>query len=137
MNAIHLIGRLTKDPELKYFEDGTASTTFQLAVRRNYKDKEGNYKSDFIPIQVLGKKAIPAANYLRKGNRCAVDGRLQIDSWKDENGNWKNIAKVMADNVEFLESAQSVQSDNVEPAFEPPADFGDDYGMVDDGDIPF
>ena len=115
----------------------TESTTFQLAVRRNYKDKEGNYKSDFIPIQVLGKKAIPAANYLRKGNRCAVDGRLQIDSWKDENGNWKNIAKVMADNVEFLESVQSAQSDNVEPAFEPPADFGNDYGMVDDGDIPF
>lgn len=139
MNAIHLVGRLTKDPDMKYIPGTeTESTTFQLAVRRNYKDKEGNYKSDFIPIQVLGKKAIPAANYLRKGNRCAVDGRLQIDSWKDENGNWKNIAKVMAENVEFLESAQA-QSDNVGPAFEPPTDFGDDmgYNTVDDDDIPF
>lgn len=139
MNAIHLVGRLTKDPEMEYIPGTeTESTTFQLAVRRNYKDKEGNYKSDFIPIQVLGKKAIPVANYLRKGNRCAVDGRLQIDSWKDENGNWKNIAKVMADNVEFLESAQA-QSDNVGPAFEPPTDFGDDmgYNTVDDDDVPF
>ena len=137
MNAIHLIGRLTKDPDMRYLPGTeTASTNFQIAVRRNFKNREGKYDSDFIQVQVLGKPAEAAANYLRKGNRCAVDGRLQIDSWKDENGNWKNIAKVMADNVEFLESAQA-QSDNVGPAFEPPSDFGDDYGMVDDGDIPF
>lgn len=139
MNAIHLVGRLTKDPELKYFEDGTASTNFQIAVRRNFKNREGNYDSDFIQVQVLGKLAEAVANYLRKGNRCAVDGRLQIDNWKDEkSGEWKSFTKVIATNVEFLESAQSTPSNNnVGPAFEPPADFGNDYGMVDDGDIPF
>ena len=141
MNAIHLVGRLTKYPELKYFEDGTASTTFQLAVRRPFKNREGKYDSDFIPIQVSGKSAESAANYLRKGNRCAVDGRLQIDNWKDKkSGEWKSFTKVTTSNVEFLESAQSTPSnDNVGPAFEPPSDFGDDigYNTVDDDDIPF
>ena len=85
MNAIHLIGRLTKDPDMRYLPGTeTASTNFQIAVRRNFKNREGKYDSDFISIQVLGKPAEAAANYLRKGNRCAVDGRLQIDNWKDE-----------------------------------------------------
>lgn len=140
MNAIHLVGRLTKDPELKYFEDGTASTTFQIAVRRNFKNREGKYDSDFIQVRVLGKPAEAAANYLRKGNRCAVDGRLQIDNWKDDkSGEWKSFTKVIATNVEFLESAQAPSNDNVGPAFEPPTDFGDDmgYNTVDDDDIPF
>lgn len=139
MNAIHLVGRLTKDPELKYFEDGTASTTFQLAVRRPFKNREGKYDSDFIPIQVSGKSAESSANYLRKGQRCGVNGWLKIDNRKDEkSGEWKSFTKVIATNVEFLESAQA-QSDNVGPAFEPPTDFGDDmgYNTVDDDDIPF
>lgn len=67
MNAIHLVGRLTKDPEMKYIPGTeTESTTFQLAVRRNYKDKEGNYKSDFIPIQVLGKKSYTCSKLFKK-----------------------------------------------------------------------
>lgn len=139
MNAIHLVGRLTKDPELKYFEDGAASTTFQLAVRRPFKNREGKYDSDFIPIQVSGKSAESSANYLRKGQRCGVNGWLKIDNRKDEkSGEWKSFTKVIATNVEFLESAQA-QSDNVGPAFEPPTDFGDDmgYNTVDDDDIPF
>ena len=140
MNAIHLIGRLTKDPELKYFEDGTASTNFQIAVRRNFKNREGKYDSDFIQVQVLGKPAEAAANYLRKGNRCAVDGRLQIDNWKDEkSGEWKSFTKVIATNVEFLESANSTPSIPEEPQYNPPEGFGDDigYNTVDDDDVPF
>lgn len=138
MNSLVLVGRLTKDPELKYFEDGTASTTFQLAVRRPFKNREGKYDSDFIQVQVLGKPAEAAANYLRKGNRCAVDGRLQIDNWKDDkSGEWKSFTKVIATNVEFLESANSTPSIPEEPQYNPPEGLGDDYGMVDDGDIPF
>lgn len=139
MNAIHLVGRLTKVPDMIYLPGTeTASTNFQIAVRRNFKNREGKYDSDFIQVQVLGKPAEAAANYLRKGNRCAVDGRLQIDNWKDEkSGEWKSFTKVIATNVEFLESAQAQSDNNVGPAFEPPTDFGDDYGMVDDGDVPF
>lgn len=142
MNAIHLVGRLTKDPDMRYLPGTeTASTNFQIAVRRNFKNREGKYDSDFIQVQVLGKPAEAAANYLRKGNRCAVDGSLQIDNWKDEkSGEWKSFTKVIATNVEFLESAQSTPSnDNVGPAFEPPTDFGDDmgYNTVDDDDVPF
>lgn len=138
MNSIHLIGRLTKDPELKYLESGTAITNFQIAVRRNFKNREGNYESDFIPIQAIGKSAEAAANYLRKGNRCAVDGRLQIDNWKDEkSGEWKSFTKVIANNVEFLESAQQSQNDTNGPAFEPQAGFEDGFGAVEDDDIPF
>ena len=141
MYAIHLVGRLTKDPDMRYLPGTeTASTNFQIAVRRNFKNREGKYDSDFISIQVLGKPAEAAANYLRKGNRCAVDGRLQIDNWKDEkSGEWKSFTKVIATNVEFLESVQASSNDNIGPAFEPPTDFGDDmgYNTVDDDDIPF
>lgn len=69
-----------------------------------------------------------------------VGCRLQIDNWKDDkSGEWKSFTKVIATNVEFLESAQAPSNDNVGPAFEPPTDFGDDmgYNTVDDDDIPF
>lgn len=117
MNAIHLVGRLTKDPDMRYLPGTeTASTNFQIAVRRNFKNREGKYDSDFIQVQVLGKPAEAAANYLRKGNRCAVDGRLQIDNWKDEkSGEWKSFTKVIATNVEFLESTNSTPSIPEEP----------------------
>ena len=141
MNAIHLIGRLTKDPDMRYLPGTeTASTNFQIAVRRNFKNREGKYDSDFIQVQVLGKPAEAAANYLRKGNRCAVDGRLQIDNWKDDkSGEWKSFTKVIATNVEFLESANSTPSIPEDSQYNPPEGFGDDigYNTVDDDDVPF
>lgn len=97
LNRIVLIGRLTKKPELKHTANGTAVTTFTLAVDRFTKDE-----ADFIPIVVWRSSAESCAKYLDKGKVCAVDGRLQIRTYEGTDGKKKTVAEVVADNVRFL-----------------------------------
>lgn len=97
LNRIVLIGRLTKAPELKHTANGTAVTTFTLAVDRFTKDE-----TDFIPIVVWRSQAESCAKYLDKGKRCAVDGRLQIRTYEANDGKKRTVAEVVADNVRFL-----------------------------------
>ncbi len=97
LNRTILIGRLTKKPELKSTANGTAVTTFTLAVDRFTKDE-----TDFIPIVVWRSQAESCAKYLDKGKVCAVDGRLQIRSYEGTDGKKKTVAEVVADNVRFL-----------------------------------
>lgn len=97
LNRIVLIGRLTKAPELKHTANGTAVTTFTLAVDRFIKNE-----TDFIPIVVWRSQAESCAKYLDKGKVCAVDGRLQIRTYEDSKGNKRIVAEVVADNVRFL-----------------------------------
>lgn len=97
LNRIVLIGRLTKAPELKHTANGTAVTTFTLAVDRFAKDE-----TDFIPIVVWRSQAESCAKYLDKGKLCAVDGRLQIRNYEANDGKKRTIAEVVADNVRFL-----------------------------------
>ena len=97
LNRIVLIGRLTKAPELKHTANGTAVTTFTLAVDRFTKDE-----TDFIPIVVWRSQAESCAKYLDKGKLCAVDGRLQIRTYEANDGKKRTIAEVVADNVRFL-----------------------------------
>lgn len=97
LNRIVLIGRLTKAPELKHTANGTAVTTFTLAVDRFTKDE-----TDFIPIVVWRAQAESCAKYLDKGKLCAVDGRLQIRTYEANDGKKRSIAEVVADNVRFL-----------------------------------
>lgn len=105
MNCVILTGNLTRDPELKYLPGGgNAVTTFTVAVQRPFKNKEGNYEADFIPVQVWGRSAENAANYLRKGSRAGVSGRLQVRSYEDKEGNKRWVTEVVADRVEFLDS---------------------------------
>ena len=93
MNQIILIGRLTKDPELRYLPNtGTPVATFTLAVDRNYKDKEGNVQTDFIPVEVIGKVADFVANYISKGRLVAVNGSIRVDRYmKDDANRWKKF----------------------------------------------
>ena len=97
LNRTILIGRLTKAPELKHTANGTAVTTFTLAVDRFTKDE-----TDFIPIVVWRSQAESCAKYLDKGKLCAVDGRLQIRTYEANDGKKRTIAEVVADNVRFL-----------------------------------
>lgn len=97
LNRIVLIGRLTKAPELKHTANGTAVTTFTLAVDRFTKDE-----TDFIPIVVWRSQAESCAKYLDKGKLCAVDGRLQIRTYEANDGKKRTVAEVVADNVRFL-----------------------------------
>lgn len=102
LNRIVLIGRLTKDPELRYTQSGKAVCAFTLAVDRPYLANNGNREADFINIVVWNKTAENCAQYLAKGKLAAVDGRLQIRSYDGQDGQRRYITEVIADNVRFL-----------------------------------
>jgi len=109
LNRIVLIGRLTRDPELRYTASGLAVANFTLAVdRRVSKDREK--EADFIDIVVWQKQAENCANYLGKGRLVAIDGRLQIRSYDDNQGIRRKVAEVVAENVRFLDRAKEGQS---------------------------
>lgn len=105
MNQIILIGRLTKDPELKYTSSGIAVCSFALAVNRPFA-KEGDQTADFITIQTWRKLAENCAKYLSKGRQVGVNGRLQIRSYDGNDGERHWMTEVVADNVEFLSDGQ-------------------------------
>ena len=109
LNRVILIGRLTKEPDLRYTASGLAVARFTLAVdRRVVKDREK--EADFIDIVVWQKLAETCANYLGKGRLVAVEGRLQIRSYNDREGIRRKAAEVIAENVRFLDRAKEGQS---------------------------
>lgn len=120
LNRIILIGRLTKDPELKYTPNGVAVATFTLAVDRNYKNAQGDRETDFIPCVVYRQLAELVANHLSKGKMAAVDGRLQIRSYEGQDGQKRWSTEVIADNVRFL----SPKDGQVQQAEEPYREVG-------------
>lgn len=103
MNFIVLIGRLTKDPELKYTPNGVAVTNFNLAVDRSFTNQAGERETDFIPIVVWQKLAETCANHLAKGRMVAVTGRLQVRSYDTEDGQRRWVTEVVGSNVKFLD----------------------------------
>lgn len=103
MNKVVLIGRLTKDPELKFTQGtGTAVCTFTMAVNRRFK-KEGQPDADFLPVVVWGKQAESTANYMKKGSLLSVAGRIETRSYEAKDGGRRYITEVVADEVSFLE----------------------------------
>lgn len=104
MNKVVLIGRLTKDPELRFAPGtGTAVATFNLAVDRRVPGKDGKREADFIPIVVWGKQAESTANYMTKGKLMGVAGRIQTRSYDAKDGRKRYVTEVMAEEVQFLE----------------------------------
>lgn len=101
-NRVILIGRLTRDPELRYTPNGVAVASFTLAVDRNYKNSKGEKETDFIPCVVFRQLAELCANYLAKGKLAAVDGRLQIRFYETQDGQRRWVTEVVAENVRFL-----------------------------------
>ena len=106
MNKCFLIGRLVKNPELTKTNTDLSVCKFTLAINRNFKDKDGNEQTDFIPIVVWRNQAENCAKYLKKGSQCAVTGTIQTRSY-DKDGEKRYITEVIADNVEFLTPKQS------------------------------
>jgi single-strand DNA-binding protein len=126
LNRIILIGRLTRDPELRYTPAGVAVTQFTLAVDRNFTGQNGEREADFIPVVTWRQLAETCANYLRKGRLAAVEGRIQIRNYENNEGKRVYVTEVIADNVRFLESSQNREGGNApsnsgsmpeEPAF--------------------
>lgn len=104
LNRVVLIGRLTKDPELRYTPNGVAVTQFTLAVDRQFSNQQGEREADFIPVVTWNKLAETCANYLRKGRLAAAEGRIQVRNYENNEGKRVYITEVIADNVRFLES---------------------------------
>ncbi|EAE1298285.1 single-stranded DNA-binding protein [Listeria monocytogenes] len=103
MNRVVLVGRLTKDPELRYTPAGTAVATFTLAVNRTFTNQQGEREADFIQCVVWRKPAENAANFLKKGSLAGVDGRIQTRNYEDNDGKRIFITEVSAESVQFLE----------------------------------
>jgi single-strand DNA-binding protein len=104
LNRVILIGRLTKDPELRYTPAGVAVTQFTLAVDRPFSGGQGREReADFIPVVVWRQQAETTANFLRKGRLAAVEGRIQVRNYDNNEGRRVYVTEVVADNVRFLD----------------------------------
>ncbi len=146
MNKVILIGRLTRDPELRYTTNGKAVANFGLAVERPYSNQQGQRDVDFINIVVWGKIAEVCANNLGKGRLVAIDGRLQMRSYEDNNGQKRNVSEVVANEVRFLDWPKDHQGQGNRPqqgsagAPQGPSGIPDDFDLppaFDEDDIPF
>lgn len=127
LNQIVLMGRLTKDPELRRTQNSTAVASFTLAVERDFKSDNGEKQTDFIDIVAWRNTAEFVSKYFFKGQMAAVTGRLQIRDWTDKEGGKRRSAEVVADNVYFAESKKARSAD---------VEF-EDLEDGDDGDLPF
>lgn len=106
INFVVLIGRLTRDPDLKYLSDGTAVTSFNLAVNRSFTNQEGKREADFINCVIWRKKAEKFAEFLHKGSLVAIVGRNQTRSYEDEKGVKRYITEVVCSEFQVLESKE-------------------------------
>ena len=135
LNHIVIMGRLTRDPELRRTGSGTAVTSFSLAVDRDFKSQSGEKETDFIDIVAWRNTAEFVSKYFTKGRMAVVEGRLQLRDWKDKDGNNRRSAEVVAEHVYFGDSRQRAESDT---ASAPPAS-GDFREIPEDekGELPF
>ncbi|OLQ23564.1 single-stranded DNA-binding protein [Listeria seeligeri] len=103
MNRVVLVGRLTKDPDLRYTPAGAAVATFTLAVNRPFKNGQGEQEADFINCVVWRKPAENVANFLKKGSMAGVDGRVQTRNYEGNDGKRVYVTEIVAESVQFLE----------------------------------
>lgn len=144
MNKIMLIGRLTKDPELRYTQGGTAVASFTLAVDRRFSNQNGERETDFINCVAWNKSAEFVANYFHKGKQMALEGRLQVRSYDGNDGQRRWVTEVVAEQVEFVGSKSDNAGGNNRQDYQNNnnASAGSNLGLgeeivFDDNDLPF
>lgn len=139
LNRIILIGRLTRDPELRFTQSGVAVASFTLAVDRKYKNAAGEKEADFIDIVAWRQLGETCANYLSKGKLAAVEGSLQIRGYETKDGQKRKAAEVIADSVQFLSPKDG--GNNGGNSYQAPipeaSPFGVGSSMSGDEDLPF
>jgi len=136
-NRIILIGRLTRDPELRYVPSGAPVASFTLAVDRPFRDQQGNRETDFIDIVAWRKLAEQVSQYMSKGRMVAVEGRLQIRSYETQDGQKRKVAEVVADGVRFLDRGRPSTAEAAPAATPAPAAEDAAPGGGDEEDVPF
>ena len=153
LNRIIIMGRLTRDPELRRTGSGTPVTSFSLAVDRDFKSQSGEKETDFIDVVAWRSTAEFVSKYFTKGRMAVVEGRLQIRDWTDRDGGKRRSAEVVADNVYFGDSKRDGAGDyGAPPAYGAPASYGapaagrgapaggmSDFAEIgeEDGELPF
>lgn len=147
MNKVIIIGRLTRDPEMRTTSTGTNTTTFTVAVSRTYANQNGERETDFLNCVAWRKQAENIAKYCSKGTQVAVEGRLQTRSYDAQDGTKRYVTEIIADNTTFLGGKGSNVSDNenfvgesniatTDISEDPFKDFGEEVALSDD-DLPF
>lgn len=146
MNKVILIGRLTADPELRYTKKNQAYARFNLAVNRDYTKEDGTREADFINVIAWEQKAELTNKYLKKGNRIAIEGRIQTGSYDKEDGSRAYTTDIVVEHVEFIESKPKDNKIELEPEYLEPEEtseeedpfrsFGNGVQLTDD-DLPF
>ena len=141
MNKIILLGRLTRDPEVRYTSTGKVVCQFSLAVDRPFANQEGQREADFIPVVIWGKQGETCGNYLTKGQRALVEGRLQIRSYNAKDGGKRWITEVIADHFEFIEckATSDITEEKVSDSAAPTSSmsYGTNVPLLSDEEIPF
>lgn len=144
LNKVLLIGNLTRDPEVRYLPSGTAVAEFDIGVNRRYKNREGELQKEtlFIRISAFGPTAEFCGEYLKKGGRVFVEGRLRSDSWEAKDGTKRTRIGVVAFRIQFAgpkPAAAAVEEGQESPAAnqEPPGESGGEQETSTDNDLPF
>ena len=158
LNRVILMGRLTKDPELRHTQSGLSVTSFSIAVDRSYKGQDGERETDFYDVVAWRSTADFVCNYLSKGRMVVVEGKLQTRSWQDKSGNNRKSVEVVADSVYFGDSKKDGDSGGANQSRNSGSYGGNSYGNnsaniynepeyasdprfteldIDDGELPF
>jgi single-strand DNA-binding protein len=140
MNRVVLVGRLTKDVDLRYTPSGVAVATFTLAVNRAFSNQSGEREADFINVVVWRKPAENAANFLKKGSLAGVDGRIQTRNYEGQDGKRVYVTEVVAESVQFLEPRnggnssgnEDTRQSNGNPNTNPPKQQNSGFTQVDE-----
>ena len=133
LNHITLMGRLTRDPELRHTGSGIAVASFTLAVDRDFKSQNGEKECDFIDVVAWRSTGEFVSKYFTKGSMAVVSGRLQIRAWTDKEGNKRRGAEVVADNVYFGSPKRGTSSGS----YDAPSDGSSDFTLLEDNDSDF
>lgn len=135
LNHVVLIGRLTKDPELRYTPTGVAVTNFTLAVDRKFKNAQGEKETDFFTCVVYRQLAELCANYLAKGKLASVDGRIQIRTYLDKEDKKHWVTEIIGEDVTFLSPKEGAPGNRESSSSNGSNSFGHEVNL--DDDIPF
>lgn len=139
MNKAILVGRNVKEIELRATASGTSVTAFTIAVNRDYKNANGEYEADFINCVAYNKTAELLSKCVKKGDRLAVEGRIQVRNYDNQEGKKVYVTEVIVQNIEFLEPKTSNKEETsapVETTNDPFKEFGEELELT-DADLPF
>jgi len=132
MNKIILVGRLTKDPEVRSTSAGFTTANFTVAVNRNFKNKDGNYDADFLPCVAFRNTADFVSKFFKKGNMISLEGRVQTRSYDAQDGSRRYVTEVVVENVEFVggrNESSSTSNEYVDAPSEAPIDNMPEYDI--------